>query len=178
MRGWSRKCSQFLLNKVTHMHMWTITNFIAKVQEEEVDKAHNLFKAPFLATMAMTYDVTPTFIEFIMTQALMMIFSYYTTKTIQHCSDILQGTMDTTKSCECWLVTMFVPSVWNWQIVVILHSRDSSGWFTSCSWLVGWLSASTVCSDSSIYLLDLWGATEEVMGGQVNCWLPSGLSPG
>jgi hypothetical protein len=63
--------------------------------------------------MAMTYDVTPTFIEFIMTQALMMIFSYYTTKTIQKCSDFLQGTMDATKSCECGLVTMFVQSVWN-----------------------------------------------------------------
>jgi hypothetical protein len=49
-----------------------MANFIAKVQEEEVDKDHNLFKAPFLATMAMTYDVMPTFIEFIMTQALMM----------------------------------------------------------------------------------------------------------
>jgi hypothetical protein len=24
-----------------------------------------------------------------------------------------------------------------WQIVVILDSRESSGWFTSCSWLVG-----------------------------------------
>jgi hypothetical protein len=44
--------------------------------------------------------------------------------------------------------------------------------------MVGWLSATTVCSGSLIYLLDLWGVMEEVMGGQVNCWLPSGLSEG
>jgi hypothetical protein len=30
-----------------------------------------------------------------------------------------------------------------------------SGWFTSHSWLVGWLSTTTMCSDSLIYLLDL-----------------------
>jgi hypothetical protein len=73
-------------------------------------------------------------------------------------------------------------NVKKWQIVVILDSRDSSGWFTSHSWLVGWLvgwlSATTMCSGSLIYLLDLWGAMEEVTGGLVNCWLPSGLSPG
>jgi hypothetical protein len=28
------------------------------------------------------------------------------------------------------------------------------------------------------YSLDLWGDMEEVTGGQVNCQLPSGLSPG
>jgi hypothetical protein len=33
-----------------------------------------------------------------------------------------------------------------------------------------------MCSGSLIYLLDLWGATEEVTGGQVNCQLPFGLS--
>jgi hypothetical protein len=35
----------------------------------------------------------------------------------------------------------------------------------------------TDCRDSS-YLLDLWVAREEVMGGQVNCQLPSGCSQG
>jgi hypothetical protein len=35
---------------------------ITKVQEEEVVKAHNLIESPFLAMMAMTYDVTSTFI--------------------------------------------------------------------------------------------------------------------
>jgi hypothetical protein len=35
-----------------------------------------------------------------------------------------------------------------------------------------------MCSSSLIYLLDLEEVMEEVMGGQVNCQLPSGLSPG
>jgi hypothetical protein len=59
-----------------------------------------------------------------------------------------------------------------------LDSRDSSGWFTSHSWLVGWLSATTMCSSSLIYLLDLWEPMEEVTRGLVNCQFPSGLSPG
>jgi hypothetical protein len=33
-------------------------------------------------------------------------------------------------------------------------------------------------SGSLIYLLDLGEVMEEVMGGLVNCQLPSGLSPG
>jgi hypothetical protein len=49
-------------------------------------------------------------------------------------------------------------------------------WLLGC--LVGWLSATTMCSSSLIYLLDLSGVMEEVMGGLVNCQLPSGLSPG
>jgi hypothetical protein len=44
--------------------------------------------------------------------------------------------------------------------------------------MVGWLSITTVCSGSLIYLLNQWGVMEEVMGGLVNCRLPSGLSPG
>jgi hypothetical protein len=35
-----------------------------------------------------------------------------------------------------------------------------------------------MCSHSLIHLLDLGEVTEEVMGGLVNCQLPSGLSPG
>jgi hypothetical protein len=35
-----------------------------------------------------------------------------------------------------------------------------------------------MCCGSLIYLLDLWGVTEEVTGGLVNCQLPSGLSQG
>jgi hypothetical protein len=66
---------------------------------------------------------------------------------------------------------------WVWHIVVSRDFWCSSGWFTSRSWLVGWFSTTTMCSGSLISLLDLWGVMEEVMGGQVNCWLPSGLSP-
>jgi hypothetical protein len=35
-----------------------------------------------------------------------------------------------------------------------------------------------MCSSSLIYLLDLGEVMEEVMGGLVNCQLPSGLAPG
>jgi hypothetical protein len=40
----------------------------------------------------------------------------------------------------------------HWQIVVILNFWGSSGWFISHSWLVGWLSATTMCSGSLINL--------------------------
>jgi hypothetical protein len=60
---------------------------------------------------------------------------------------------------------------------VILNFLGSSGWFNSCS-LVDWLSITTMCSSSLIYLLDLGEVMEEVAGGLVNCWLLSGLSPG
>jgi hypothetical protein len=44
--------------------------------------------------------------------------------------------------------------------------------------LAGLLITTTVCSSSSIYLLDLGEVMEEVIGGLVNCLLPFGLSPG
>jgi hypothetical protein len=40
------------------------------------------------------------------------------------------------------------------------------------------LSTTTICSETLIYLLDLGEVMEDVMGGLVNCWLPSGRSPG
>jgi hypothetical protein len=45
--------------------------------------------------------------------------------------------------------------------------------------IVGWLVKCYYCVQQGtlIYLLDLWGVTEEVTGGLVNCWLSSGLSP-
>jgi hypothetical protein len=66
----------------------------------------------------------------------------------------------------------------DWQNVMTLDcSRDSSGCFTNCSWLVAWSSTTTICSNSLIYLLDLCIAMK-VAGGQVNSQLPSGLSLG
>jgi hypothetical protein len=66
---------------------------------------------------------------------------------------------------DCWQCHPNQRMLHPWQIVVSLNYWCSSGWFTSCSWLVGWLSTTTMCSSSLIYLLDLWGAMEELTAG-------------
>jgi hypothetical protein len=64
------------------------------------------------------------------------------------------------------------------KLYLFSTSEVAQGDSLACSWLVGWLSATTMCNSSLIYLLDLGEVMEEVMGGPVNCRLPSGLSPG
>jgi hypothetical protein len=42
------------------MYELLLPMIIAKVQQDKLDKGHILFQSPFSATVAMTYNVTPT----------------------------------------------------------------------------------------------------------------------
>jgi hypothetical protein len=92
------------------------------------------------------------------------------------------------KQSTCKMILMLIVPIFLWRF------PDFIMWQIKLEWLltpgiaqgdslavVDWLVPTTMCSGSSNFLLDLWGAMEEwrqVTGGFVNCQLPSILSPG